>query len=201
MVCPAPPVCLGSRELRVCLDQRETQVSPEVLEVPEEMDLMEALEPKESLVYLVSLELAAPLDPLPRDRSEPQAPLDHQDRWDHQDTLEAPEPRVTPVPLAWTSLVCLEIEDHPASMERQDPSERQDLLEDQGETVCLVCQELKETWAQSDHLDPLEALEDLEVLVAPDLKVSLGFQAETAFQELQDLKEREETLVYKDLQD
>lgn len=183
------------------MDQRETQVSPEVLEVPEETDLMEALEPKESLVYLVSLELADHPDPLPQDPSEPQGPPDHQDRWDHQDTLEALEPRVTLVPLAWTSQVCLETEDPPASTELQDPSGPPGLLEDLGETESLVCQELKETWAQSELLDPLEAPEDPEVLVALDLKVSLGFLAETEFQEVQDLKERGETLVFKDLQD
>lgn len=67
--------------------------------------------------------------------------------------------------------------------------------------VCLAFQELKETWAQSDPLDQLEAPAAPEVLAAPDLKVSLGSQAETVFQELQDLKEREETPVCKDLQD
>lgn len=199
MVCPGPPVCLVFQELRVCLDQRETQVSPEVLEDPEETDLMEVLEPKESLVYLVSQELAAHPDPLPRGRLGYLEPLEHQDRWDHQDTLEAPEPRVTLVPPVWTSQVCPETEDRRALMELQDPSEPQDLPEDLDGTVFLVCQELKETWAQSEHLDLLEVLEDLEVLVAPDLKVSLAFQAEMVFQELQDLKESEETQVFKDL--
>lgn len=68
-------------------------------------------------------------------------------------------------------------------------------------TACLVSQELKETWAQLDPLDHLVVLADLEVLAAPDLKVNLGSQAETVFQAFQDLKEREETLVCKDLQD
>lgn len=201
MVCPAHLVCLASRERRVCLGQRETQVSPEAPDLLEETDMMEALDSKESLVCLVSLELAAHPDPPPRGRSESQAPLEHLDQWDHQDTLEPTEPRATPVPLAWTSRVRLETEDHLASMELPDPQEPQDLLEDQGGMAHLVCQDLKETWAQSDPLDQVEAPEDLEVLVAPDLKVNLGFQVETVLQELRDLKEREETLVFKDLQD
>lgn len=72
---------------------------------------------------------------------------------------------------------------------------------DQGGTVHLVSQELKETWAQSDPLDHLEAPAAPEVPAALDLKVSLGSQAEMVFQEVQDLKEREETPVCKDLQD
>lgn len=162
---------------------------------------MEALEPKESLVCLVFLELAAHLDPPPQGLLESQAPLEPLDRWDHQDTPEEMEPRATLVPPAWTSLVSLETEVHPASMDLQDPSDPQDHLEDQGGTVCPDYQELKETWDLSDSLDPLEAPEDLVVQVAPDLKVSLVFQAEMASQELQDLKEREEILVFKDLQD
>lgn len=185
----------------MCLGQRETQASPEAPDLLEEADLMEALDPKESLACLVSLELAAHPDPPPRGRSVSQAPLEHLGRWDHQDTLEPTEPRATPAPPAWTSQVRLETEDHPASMELPDPQEPQDLLEDQAGMAYLVCQDLKETWAQSEPLDLPEALEDLEVLVAPDLKVNLGFQVETVLQELQDLKEREETLVFKDLQD
>lgn len=86
-------------------------------------------------------------------------------------------------------------------MELQDPLDPQGLPEDQGGTVHLVSQDLKETWAQSDPPVQLEAPVAPEVLAAQDLKVSLGSQAEMVFQELQDLKEREETLVCKDLQD
>lgn len=57
-----------------------TLVSLEALEVPEEMDLMEALDLKESLVCLVFLEVVARLDPLPLGRSESQGPLDHPDQ-------------------------------------------------------------------------------------------------------------------------
>lgn len=60
---------------------------------------------------------------------------------------------------------------------------------------------LKETWAQSDLLDQLEALGDPEDLVALDIKVSLVTQAEMELLDLQDSKEREETLESKDLQD
>lgn len=194
-------VCLASLERRVCLGQRVTLASLEALEVPEEMDLMVALGLKENLVCLVFLELVAHLDPLPLGRLESQAPLELLDRWDRQDTPEQTEPRATLVLQAWISLVCPETEGPPASMELQDQSDHQDLPEGQGGMACLVCQELKETWAQSDPRDQAEALEDLEVLVALDLKVSLGSQAETVFQEVQELKEREETLVFKDLQD
>lgn len=183
------------------MDQRETQVSLEVLEVLEETDLMEAPDPKESLVCLVSLELVVHLDPPPRGPSESQAPLEPLDRWDHQDIPEETEARATPAPPAWTSLVSLETEDPPASTELQDPSGPQDLQEDQGGTASQDCLELKETWALSDSLDLLVAPEDLVVLVALDLKVNLVSQAETASQELQALKEREETPVFKDLQD
>lgn len=44
------------------------------------MDLTEALDPKESLVCLVSLVLVAHLDPPPLGRSESQAPLDSPDQ-------------------------------------------------------------------------------------------------------------------------
>lgn len=194
-VSPVLLVCLASLDLKVCLDQRETLVSLEVLEVLEEADLTEVLGAKESPVCLVSLELVAHLDPLPLGLSESQAHPELLDRSDHQDILEQTEPRATLVPQDWTSLVCPETEAHLALMEPLDPLEPQDLPEDQGGTACLVCQDLKARWDQSDLLDLLEALEDLEALAALDLKVSLVSQAEMVFLELQDLKEKKETSV------
>lgn len=194
-------VCLASLERRVCSGQRETLVSLVVLEVLEETDLMESLGPKENLVCLVSLEVAAHLDPPLLGRLESQAPPELPDQSDLQDTLAETEPRAIPVLQVWISPVCPETEGRLASMELQDPSEPPDPLEGQGGTVCLVFPELKETWAQWDPLDLLEAPVDREVLVAPDRKESLGTQAEMVFQEVQDLKESEETLVCKDPQD
>lgn len=166
------------------LDQRETLVFLEAPVVPEETDLTEALDPKESLVCLVSLELEDHLDPLPPAPSESQDPPDPLDQSDHQDTPEETEARVTPVPQVWISLDCLETEDHLVSMVLQDPLDLQGLPEAQGGTACLVCQELKETWAQWDLLDQLEAQVDLEDLVALDKKVKLDSPAEMVFQDL-----------------
>lgn len=64
------------------------------------MDLTESLEPKESLVCLVSLVLVAHLDLPPLGRSESQAPPELPDQWDRQDIPEQMEPRATQVPQA-----------------------------------------------------------------------------------------------------
>lgn len=163
--------------------------------------MTEVLGPKESLVCLVSLELVAHLDPPPLDLSESQANPELPAPSDHQDIPAQMEPRATPVPQAWTFLVYPETEGHLVLMELQDPLEPQDHPEDQGGTACLVCQEPKATWAQWDPLDLLEAPEDLEDLVALDLKVSLVSQAVMVFPEVQVLKETRETSVFLELQD
>ncbi|KAG7218682.1 hypothetical protein INR49_019806 [Caranx melampygus] len=74
--------------LKVSLDQRVILVSLEAPVHQDDLDLMVPQDPKVSPVHLVSLELVAHLDPHPLAHWGPQAQVDLQAQWDHQDSLE-----------------------------------------------------------------------------------------------------------------
>lgn len=82
-------------EVKEYLDQREILVSLVALDHQDDLDLMVAQDLKVTLVYLVSLELVAHLDPPLLVQLGPQASLDHQAQWVHQVSQDQMERRET----------------------------------------------------------------------------------------------------------